>query len=197
MKCQLCEKPAAFHITELTGEEIQELHLCEDHARQYLSQGEAGKSPTAPALVPIVSTPGSVGHTAEELSRLDQQACPICGITFFEFRNIGRLGCPHDYECFANELEPLIVSIHGETKHVGKTPKRATRRTKVETELIRLRRDMKDAVAGEDYEKASEIRDLIRRLQETKTAEADPKASDPATSDPTASDTTASDPPAT
>lgn len=186
MKCQLCEKPAAFHITELTGDEIQELHLCEDHARQYLSQGEAGKSPATPALVPIVSAPGSVGHTAEELSRLDQQACPVCGITFFEFRNIGRLGCPHDYECFANELEPLIVSIHGETKHVGKTPKRATRRTKVETELIRLRRDMKDAVAGEDYEKASEIRDHIRRLQETKqetkVAETDsPSAGNPAT----------------
>jgi len=172
MKCQLCEKPAAFHITELTGEEIQELHLCEDHARQYLAQGEGGKPPAG--NVPAV-TGGTVGHTAEELARLDQQACPVCGITFFEFRNIGRLGCPHDYECFANELEPLIISIHGETSHVGKTPKRATHCTKVETELIRLRRDMKDAVESEDYERASEIRDRIRRLQQTRTQETSPE----------------------
>ena len=34
MKCQQCEKPATFHITELTGGEPQELHLCEDHARR-------------------------------------------------------------------------------------------------------------------------------------------------------------------
>lgn len=171
MKCQHCEKPAAFHITELMGDAIQELHLCEDHARQYLSQGEPGKA-VPEVLPPAVVGTGSVGHTAEELSRLDQQACPVCGITFFEFRNIGRLGCPHDYECFAAELEPLIVSIHGETTHVGKTPKRATRRTQVETELIRLRRDMKDAVESEDYEKASQIRDHIRRLQEAKPGDA-------------------------
>ena len=39
----------------------------------------------------------AVGQTAEELAHLDQQACPVCGITFYEFRSQGRLGCPHDY----------------------------------------------------------------------------------------------------
>ena len=33
MKCQKCERPATFHITELTGGKPQELHLCEEHAR--------------------------------------------------------------------------------------------------------------------------------------------------------------------
>ena len=37
MKCQHCEKPATFHITELTGPEPQEVHLCEDHAQIFLS----------------------------------------------------------------------------------------------------------------------------------------------------------------
>ena len=166
MKCQHCEKPASFHITELTGQEIQELHLCETHARQYLSQGEASaKSSSLPTALPPALAAASVGHTAEDLSRLDQQACPMCGITFYEFRNIGRLGCPNDYTCFANELEPLILSIHGETTHVGKTPKRAAHMTKVQTELIRMRREMKDAVEREEYERASEIRDRIRSLE--------------------------------
>ena len=40
LPCQQCEKPATFHITELTGEEHQEIHLCEDHARVYLMQTE-------------------------------------------------------------------------------------------------------------------------------------------------------------
>ena len=53
-------------------------------------------------------------------SKLDQRACPKCGITFYEFRNQGRLGCPHDYTCFAKELEPLLVNIHGEINHAGK-----------------------------------------------------------------------------
>src|SRR5438552_3860131 len=70
-----------------------------------------------------------VGQTAEELARLEQKACPICGITFYEFRNQGRLGCPHDYLCFEKELDPLILNIHGETAHAGKRPKRISGNT--------------------------------------------------------------------
>jgi protein arginine kinase activator len=98
MKCQECEKPATFHITELTGGKPQELHLCEEHARQYLTQSNnesAGASGVVAALAQQVQKM-QVGQTAEELAELDQQSCPVCGITFYEFRSHGRLGCPHD-----------------------------------------------------------------------------------------------------
>ena len=39
MKCQKCERPATFHITELEGGKHTELHLCEEHARGYLTDG--------------------------------------------------------------------------------------------------------------------------------------------------------------
>ena len=101
MKCQQCDKPATFHITELTGGKPQELHLCEEHARQYLTQSETEEEPAvAPSLAGVLAQQLAVGQTAEELAKLDQQACPVCGITFYEFRNQGRLGCPHDYVCF-------------------------------------------------------------------------------------------------
>ena len=80
-----------------------------------------------PSLMGALTQPMKVGHTAEELSRIDQRACPVCGITFYEFRHQGRLGCPHDYECFADELEPLLVNIHGETEHRGKRPRNLER----------------------------------------------------------------------
>ena len=122
MKCQRCDKPATFHITELTGGKPQELHLCEQHARVYLTESEPEQSGTQ-NLAGALAQQLAVGQTAEELARLDQQACPICGITFFEFRKEGRLGCPHDYVCFQKELEPLIMNIHGELQHVGKRPR--------------------------------------------------------------------------
>ena len=109
----------------------------------------------------------AVGQTAEELARLDQQACPICGITFFEFRKEGRLGCPHDYICFQKELEPLILNIHGESRHVGKRPQRTQGNTDRQTDLIRLRREMKEAVQSEDYERASQLRDEIRQIEQS------------------------------
>ncbi len=127
MKCQQCDKSATFHITELTGGKPQELHLCEEHARQYLTQSEDDPG-VMPGLAGSLAQQLAVGQTAEELARLDQRACPVCGITFYEFRNHGRLGCPYDYICFQQELEPLIVNIHGETEHVGKRPAADRRR---------------------------------------------------------------------
>jgi protein arginine kinase activator len=164
MKCQQCEKTATFHITELTGGKPQELHLCEEHARQYLTQSEEEPAVT-PSLAGALAQQLAVGQTAEELSKLDQRSCPVCGITFYEFRNQGRLGCPHDYVYFQNELEPLVLNIHGETQHVGKRPQRLESGTEAVTQLIRLRRDMKEAIGDEDYERASELRDKIRSIE--------------------------------
>jgi protein arginine kinase activator len=166
MKCQQCDKSATFHITELTGGKPQELHLCEEHARQYLTQTEEEPSVT-PSLAGVLAHQLAVGQTAEELARLDQRACPVCGITFYEFRNHGRLGCPYDYVCFQQELEPLIVNIHGDTEHVGKRPKQYAAGTENRTQLIRLRREMKEAITEEDYERASELRDEIRGIEES------------------------------
>lgn len=167
MKCQQCDRPATFHITELTGGKPQELHLCEDHARQYLTSSAsepANSGGMAAALAQQVQQM-AIGQTAEELAHLDQQACPVCGMTFYEFRSQGRLGCPHDYVAFQNQLEPLILNVHGESEHVGKRPRRAPAGSEKRTQLIRLRREMKEAIESEKYERASEIRDEIRRIE--------------------------------
>ncbi|HLA86291.1 MAG TPA: UvrB/UvrC motif-containing protein [Thermoguttaceae bacterium] len=172
MKCQKCDKPATFHITELTDGNPQELHLCEDHARQYLSQsgiGQAEPENVAAALAQQMAqhmAAGQVGQTAEELARLDQQLCPVCGISFYDFRSQGRLGCPNDYICFEQQLNPLILNIHGETEHTGKAPKVSAQASQERTQVIRFRREMQEAIAEEDYERASKLRDTIRRVEQ-------------------------------
>jgi protein arginine kinase activator len=167
MKCQKCDKPATFHITELAGGKPQELHLCEDHAREYLTSSgseQTGVGSMAAVLAQQMAQQMAVGQTAAELAELDQQSCPVCGITFYEFRSQGRLGCPNDYECFWAQLEPLILNIHNETQHTGKSPKRCPAGAE-RTQLIRLRRDMQEAIQEEDYERASALRDKIRRIE--------------------------------
>jgi len=162
MKCQKCDKPATFHITELTGGKPKELHLCEEHAREYLQENDA---PEEAAPADSVQQQLAMGQTVEQLAKLDKQACPVCGITFFDFRSKGRLGCSHDYVCFEKELEPLLTNIHGETAHVGKRPKASPIDTDRLTDLIRLRKELKAAVTNEHYEEASKLRDEIRRLE--------------------------------
>jgi protein arginine kinase activator len=161
MKCQRCHNAATLHITEvLENEQFEELHLCEQCAQKYLyeSQPNAGKEkgPAAEA----------VGE-AEEAGFLSQQECPLCGIKFMEFRNSGRLGCPHDYQVFREELTPLLESIHGETRHCGKAPRRLPQNKQTQSELIQLRNRLKQAVTKEDYEEAARLRDRIRQLEES------------------------------
>ena len=165
MKCQQCEKPTTFHITELAGDLPEELHLCEDHARVYLMQADEPEEMT-PSIAGALAQHLKISQTAEELSELDKRCCPVCEITFFEFRNAGRLGCPHDYIFFGEELEPLIQNIHGAASHTGKKPRRGTPGTDGQTELIRLRRELESAVEREEYEQASELRDEIKKLEQ-------------------------------
>ena len=127
MKCQKCEKPATFHITDLTGDELLALHLCPDCAKHYLQAEEPQVE--APVVSGMIQKQLKLEKTAEDLKELDSRECPICGISFYEFRQAGRLGCPHDYVFFGKELEPLLINVHGDSKHVGKHPKRGIRDT--------------------------------------------------------------------
>lgn len=164
MKCQHCEKPATFHITELTEPEgPQRLHLCEEHAREYLSQD--GSKSAGGALAGMLAKQLKLDQTADQLAKLDKKTCPVCGITFAEFRQAGRLGCSYDYISFQSDLEPLLLNIHGAKTHKGKRPTRTVGSPDRQHRLIQLRREMQDAVTKEMYERASEIRDAIRELE--------------------------------
>jgi protein arginine kinase activator len=158
MKCQRCSKQATLHITEVTGEEqFEELHLCEECAHKYLYEPQIkGKG-----------TSSAVGAEAEETAALNQRECPLCGLKFLEFRNTGRLGCPHDYDAFHEELVPLLENIHGETRHCGKTPRRQPQARQVQAELTKLRKQLQQAVTRENYEEAAKLRDRIKQLEGT------------------------------
>lgn len=170
MKCQKCDKPATFHITDLVDGETNELHLCEQCAQSFLAPQSSVAEEVMPAMAGLLAQQLAVGETAEELARLDKQVCPVCGISFREFRKQGRLGCPYDYTCFAEELGPLLMNIHDDTHHVGKIPKGYGANAQQQTQLIRLRREMKEAVAAEDYERASTLRDEIRSIESSRPA---------------------------
>ncbi|MFO1020675.1 MAG: UvrB/UvrC motif-containing protein [Planctomycetales bacterium] len=157
MKCYRCSNPATLHVTEIIQGTAHELHLCEECAQQYLSNPVSALAASNPAV--------EVSADDEQLDELDKLVCPNCGISFKEFRSQGRLGCPHDYIAFQEELLPLLENIHGETQHCGKVPKRAPDDSRKQYELIKLRNDLRVAIAEESYERAAQIRDEIQRLE--------------------------------
>jgi protein arginine kinase activator len=161
MKCQKCTKAATLHITEIVSEDqIEELHLCEECAHKYLYEPQQKQTGIKQAV------PAPPSEESDEPGVLNRE-CEVCGLKFVDFRNTGRLGCPHDYDEFREELLPLLENIHGETRHCGKSPRRLPQTKQTQSELLQLRKQLLQAVNKEAYEEAARLRDRIRRLEES------------------------------
>lgn len=157
MKCQRCSNPATVHQTKIIQKQKHELHLCQACAdKKAVAASEMNLSSILQSLIGQ-----HVSADAEKLARL---TCPTCGIKYMEFRSDGRLGCPADYETFRTGLEQILYRIHRATRHVGKAPRRA-RPAPGEVELLELRQRLRQAVEREDYERAAQLRDLIRQKE--------------------------------
>ena len=158
-KCRRCAKPATLHITEIRDGQAVAVHLCETCAREYLENSADGDSPTgandlASKLEELIAGTGD-----------SPLVCPNCGISFGEFRENGRFGCPHDYTEFMSELLPLLENIHEDSKHVGKHPRSTVVGTRDQARLIQLRNEQRQAIEMEDYETAAKLRDEIATLE--------------------------------
>ncbi len=88
--------------------------------------------------------------------------CPRCGLTYGEFRRVGRLGCGTCYATFEAQLLPLLRRIHGSAEHTGCVPSEISGDHLRRKEIARLKSELARAVAAEDYELAAELRDTIR-----------------------------------
>lgn len=163
--CERCKKAqATFHLTNIDrGGSKSERHLCDRCASD---EGLLQSPKIAVDLGQLVQSfiAGSKG-AGEEIAQL---VCEECGISYVEFRNQGLLGCPNDYDYFKDHLGQLIERTQGgATAHVGKTPRSIGVKRKPTDDVRRLRRQLEDAVAAEDYERAAKLRDRIRELEGT------------------------------
>ena len=162
--CERCKKAqATFHLTNIdrSGNKI-ERHLCDGCATEEgLLHSPKATIDLNDLLENFIS--GSKSGAAD----LSSLVCEECGISYVEFRNQGLLGCAHDYDVFKEHLGRLIERTHaGATTHVGKAPKSLGVQQKPHQELHRLKRQLEDAVAAEDYERAAQLRDRIRELEQ-------------------------------
>ena len=159
--CQSCQKnPATVHLTEILKGKKREIHLCEECAAK---KGVAFKSGFS--IQDLLS--GLAGSAAaQEMAKMQQIKCPICGLSYLDFRQHGRLGCATDYTVFKEGLLPLLEKIHGSVEHLGKVPTKSGESREKGRELMELRQALKQAVDHEDYEQAAKVRDRIRAIEE-------------------------------
>ncbi len=161
MQCCVCkEKPATVHLTQIVGDKMQKLDLCEDCAKT-----KGINDPTSFGLADLDLVLGlGASQQLEQAAGGVELKCPRCGFTQADFKKSGRLGCPECYVTFAEGLRGLLKTMHKGTRHTGKAPAalRSTRENadKLKTLQVKLAKAIKD----ENYEQAAQLRDEIKQL---------------------------------
>ena len=161
MVCDICGKnQATVHLTEIIDDQMNELHLCEECARQKSAQMEQQFG-----LADLLAGLADFKKPAEEKEAIAVK-CPECGLTYKDFKKIGRLGCGECYTAFKKYLAPLLKRIHGSSSHCGKSPFKTTPEVKEKANVQELRDMLQNAIEHEEYEEAARIRYQIRQLGE-------------------------------
>jgi len=157
MLCDLCGKrPATVHLTEIVNGKVTELHLCQECAFKKSQEMQKTFS-----LGDVLA--GLIGEIEETTSGVGLR-CPKCGLSYAEFRKVGRLGCAYCYVSFKKYLIQLIKTIHGAKNHTGKVPS-SFYHLKIDAQIKELKRKLARAVELEEFEEAARLRDKIKELE--------------------------------
>ncbi len=161
MQCQICGKrEATVHYTEMKDDKVEQLHMCEECARER-GFGSGDKAD--------FSLSDLLGSMAEEDLPPDSSGgtlrCSRCGTTYAQFRSSGRLGCPDCFQAFRAPLIPLLRRVHGSDEYMGKIPVSAGEEQRKNREIRNLKKRLDRAVRMEEFEEAARLRDEIRSLE--------------------------------
>lgn len=170
MKCQDCnEKDSQVHLTQIINNEKVVLNLCKECAakRGFHSPLDNIPFPLANFLAGMITNEPSKGSRAVASSDL---VCPVCELSFEEFSRLGRFGCGSCYKTFRDKLQGLLRKIHGSSLHRGKLPPLLSEEGGVIKEQERLHEELTRAIEAEDFERAADLRDKLKSLEDEKAA---------------------------
>ena len=163
MSCDQCnERSATVHLTRYINGKKTEFHLCQECARQ---RGDMNIfSPFT--INDLLSGLLDMAAPSAPIGRDGDIKCSTCGMTYSQFKKIGRLGCEDCYRYFNRELDPILRRIQGGVRHTGKVPNRMGFNYRLKREIDQLRAKLQKAVDTEAFEEAASLRDEIRELEQ-------------------------------
>lgn len=159
-KCDKCDREATVHEVVIRNGSKEEKHLCEQHA------AEEGIQPQPHAPINELITKFVMSQSGQSEPSSAEDSCTECGMTWSDFRKQGLVGCGRCYSAFEPRLGPVIERAHeGATHHVGKAPQGSEGLVDREHRIATLRRQLTDAVAAEEYERAATLRDELLQAE--------------------------------
>lgn len=160
MLCEECKvNEASYTLSVMMGEEIKTRHLCgECMAKMNMSLNNGNIKNLLSSILSAITGNDTAVEKQQEV------VCPRCRTTLSQFTRTGHLGCPGCYEAFHEQLQPMLLQIHGRVQHAGRQPLATEDAQRTRSRQEQLTRLMEQAVALEDFETAAQLRDQLRAL---------------------------------
>lgn len=156
MLCECCQQnEATIHVTQMVDSQSRELHLCEGCAE------ESGMNVQNVMSIPEILF--GLGAAKNDEGQPSTKSCPHCHMRDQDFRKTARLGCPHCYDAFSDELGAMLAAMHKGTRHTGKIPEYLRKDIEKASLYENLQKQLEAAIRAENYEEAALLRDQIRR----------------------------------
>ena len=193
MLCEKCRKnEATNYYHENVNGKVRTMRLCADCAKELEESGELPKLNMdkffedfdpffdEPFFQNPVKTLNSLfsGFFGNEKAlptgnpggqeKTAEKKCEGCGSTLRDFATRGA-GCPKCFETFAEELAPTVSRAHGKAVHTGRAPSKFRDRIETKRKIESLVEEQREAVKNEDFERAAEIRDELKKLRDAGT----------------------------
>ncbi len=127
MLCQACKKTeATIHLTQVVGNKIRKLDLCEACADKYGVKDPAGFS-----MIEILKKFSQIIESPIQSSSSHSKECSVCGYTENDIAKTGRVGCAACYAVFNDEIKKTLSSIQKSDTHIGKHPDKLPAEAKI------------------------------------------------------------------
>ena len=187
MKCEICHKAEAVTAVTLTVDGQQkELYVCAACAKASRDGTPRRKSSRGTGTPKVTIVGGNADDVPQPLveefvkatlgimkgmaagpEEEPDRACPTCHRTWEAVKDSGRLGCPACWKTFAREIREEYLRGEYGPAHLGAAPSLETIPDARDMRVV-LARDLKDAIAREDYRLAAELKRKLDALGDGK-----------------------------
>ena len=160
MLCKKCGKyTATTHIKTVINGQVAEQNLC-----GYCAAKSGYVGLTSDNFANLMTS--MLTKSIQLNSNITSLRCNMCGATFTDIAESGKVGCADCYKAFYEELLPYLKRIHGSSKHTGKSSNAKQLAVACKNNTIDdLKSKLALLVASENYEEAARVRDKIKKME--------------------------------
>ncbi len=186
MKCELCHQAdATTAVTVKKDGAEKELYVCAACAADIRNGGRKKKKTSAdPSKPTVIKTSGEEPPPfVEELVKAtlgfmkgvaeaeenERRVCPVCHAKWDKLKDAGRLGCPACWRTFARQIRTEFLSAEFGRAHIGAAPA-IDRLPDAKAVRAVLERDLRAAIAREDFHRAADLKRQLDALDSGKEA---------------------------